>query len=412
MRRYLERTLFWLEWGVMGLLLGITLIWPRSGVAGIPVWTLVVAFAGYTLVANLAQRHLRTRRAFAWRYVLDLPVTALVYFLAGEPGGPLFVLFILGIDCAAASMRLHGTLIYTGITAAAFGVTDLMLWSGLPGPLEVRQLLTRLVILGLVGIGMAILTRRLVLEHEVTQSVRDEAERLEVLDGLRADFVSSVSHDLRTPLTAIHVGLGMLDAGTAQQLAPDERQLLSDARANASRLGRLIDDLLTYNQLEVGTLRLDAEPVDLRTLVTDAISSVQSLLASKRQTLETQLLTPLPIVGDPRRLEQVVVNLLANAHHHTPEGSHIAFSGRLSNEEALLSVRDNGPGIPREELETIFKRFHRVVGTGQGSGLGLAIAKGIVELHRGRIWAESGPGEGASFHVALPVTGRRESMGR
>ncbi|MDP9380071.1 MAG: hypothetical protein M3Q29_07960, partial [Chloroflexota bacterium] len=160
MHRYLERALFWLEWVTMAVLLVITLIRPRSGLAGIPTWALVLAFATYTLLANVVQSRLHTPQAFAKRYILDLPVTALVYFLAGEPGGPLFVLFVLGIDCAAASMSLQGTLIYTAVTATTLGVIDLMLEEGLSTATNIRLLLTRIVIVALVGVGMAILTRR------------------------------------------------------------------------------------------------------------------------------------------------------------------------------------------------------------------------------------------------------------
>ncbi len=398
----LERALFWLEWVAMGLLLVITLVRPRSGLAGIPTWALVLAFAGYSLLANLAQSRIGTPQAFARRYVLDLPVTALVYFLAGEPGGPLFLLFVLAIDCAAASMSLRGTLIYTAVAATTVGTVDLILYRGAPGPVDVRLLLTRVVIVALVGVGMAILTRRLVLEHEEAQSVRGEVERREELDRLRSEFISTVSHDLRTPLTAIQAGLGMLEMGAASELGPDERRLLSDARLNTGRLGRLIDDLLAYNQLETGVLHVDRQPVDLRALVMSASSSVHSLLLSKEQTLEVDIPEPLRVLGDSQRLEQVVMNLLANAHHHTPRGSRIVVTARLTESQAVLSVSDNGPGIPVEEMENVFRRFHRVAGTGQGSGLGLAIAKGIVELHGGRIWVESAPGKGALFRVALP----------
>ncbi len=401
---YLERALFWLEWVAMGLLLVITLVRPRSGLAGIPTWALVLAFAGYSLLANLAQSWLGTPRAFARRYVLDLPVTALVYFLAGEPGGPLFLLFVLAIDCAAASMSLRGTLIYTAVAAVTVGAIDLILYRGAPGPVDVRLLLTRVVIVALVGVGMAILTRRLALEHEEAQSIRGEVERREELDRLRSEFISTVSHDLRTPLTAIQAGLGMLEMGAASQLAPDERRLLSDARLNTGRLGRLIDDLLAYNQLETGALQMGRRPVDLHALAMSVASSMHSLLISKEQVLEVDLPEPLRVLGDPQRLEQVLLNLLANAHYHTQRGSRIVLTARLTNGEAVLSVSDNGPGIPAEEVENVFRRFHRVAGTGQGSGLGLAIAKGIVELHGGRIWVESAPGKGAVFRVALPCS--------
>jgi len=114
----------------------------------------------------------------------------------------------------------------------------------------------------------------------------------------------------------------------------------------------------------------------------------------------------LPCVGDARRLQQVVVNLLANAHRHTPEGTHIIVRGEATATEAHLSVRDNGPGIPAGEQEVIFRRFYRVpspiVSAVGGSGLGLAIARGMVELHGGRMWAESETGQGATFLVVLP----------
>ncbi|MDP9354885.1 MAG: HAMP domain-containing histidine kinase, partial [Chloroflexota bacterium] len=166
------------------------------------------------------------------------------------------------------------------------------------------------------------------------------------------------------------------------------------------RLGLLIDDLLAINQLESGTLRVDRMPLDLRSPATGAVATVQPLIREKGQVLEVDLPEPLPVMGDPRRLEQVIVNLVANANRHTPTGTSIALSGRVSSGDVVLSVRDTGPGIPAEELEAIFERYHRIGGI--GSGLGLAIARGIVELHGGRIWAESEPGEGATIHVVLP----------
>jgi two-component system sensor histidine kinase VicK len=101
-------------------------------------------------------------------------------------------------------------------------------------------------------------------------------------------------------------------------------------------------------------------------------------------------------------LEQVLVNLLANAHHHTPTGTRITVSARAEDSELLLSVRDTGPGIPPDELESIFDRFHRLSLADGGSGLGLAIARSLVQLHHGRIWAKSRPGAGVTFCVALP----------
>lgn len=188
----------------------------------------------------------------------------------------------------------------------------------------------------------------------------------------------------------------------ADRLRPEERDLLQNARRNAARLDMLIDDLLAYNQLETGTLHLDREPVDLRAVTMDAISTVHSLILEKGQHLEINLPEALLGDGDPGRLEQAIVNLLANAHRYTPEGARIGIAGRAADGEILLSVSDNGPGIPEAELEAIFQRFHRLGSEETGSGLGLAIARGIVELHGGRIWAESRPGHGATFRIILP----------
>ena len=239
------------------------------------------------------------------------------------------------------------------------------------------------------------LERQLLLE-------RDEAERLAELDRLRKEFISTVSHDLRTPLTAIRAGLGMVETSALDRLRPDEQRLVSNVRRNADRLRLLIDDLVTLNQLEAGALRLDREPLDLRTVVADAMSAVHAQIDEKQQQLEVDLPEPLPAEGDVRRLGQVVVNVLANAHQHTPSGTHIRVTGRPVDGQVQLSVCDTGPGIPPAELEPIFQRFHRYDHVQGGSGLGLAIARSMLELHGGRIWVESEPGAGATFHIALP----------
>ncbi len=403
---FLDRALFWLEAATMAVLLLITLAHPRTSLVGLPTWGILLLFAGYSLLVDQLQNRAHSLRAFRWRYVADLPVTALAYFLAGERGGPLFVLFILAADCAAATMTPRGTLLYAATAAVTMAFIDLALLPDSPPTAGLSALSIRLLVLALVGLGMALVMRRLLLERDVARSARDEAERLAELDRLQADFIASVSHDLRTPLTATQAGLGMLEMGIGKLLPSDERTLLTDARRNTERLGLLIDDLLAINQLESGTMQVERELFDLRIATAGAVSSVHSLIREKRQVLEVDLPEPLPVAGDPRRLEQVVVDLLANAHRHTPAGTRIAISGRVMSGDVVLSIRDDGPGIPAGELEAIFERYHRIGGA--GSGLGLAIARGIVELHGGRIWAESEPGEGAAIHVALPHNGNRE----
>jgi signal transduction histidine kinase len=397
-----EPALTWLRWTIIATMLLIVLAWPVPGRLGHPLWPLVAAFAGYNLLVELARRHVPRLRSFAWVPFLDLPVAGVLYFLDAEPGGPLFVAFYLAVVTAATCLSLRAAALYTAAVIALIVAIapTLPRWSPEPG--QLRELAARMVVLTMVGVGTAVLTQRLARQETVARSMREEAARLEELDRLRSEFVASASHDLRTPLTAAQAGLGFLDDSAAERLRPDERDLLANARRNVDRLGALIDDLLTANQLEAGALRLDREPFDLRLVVTDAMAAVHPLIHEKGQTLEVDLPTPLPVEGDARRLEHAVVNVLANAHRHTPTGACIAIAGRRDAGEARLTVGDDGPGIPPGDLERVFLRFYRR-GPAGGSGLGLANARGIVELHGGWIRAASEPGRGATFTIALPL---------
>lgn len=401
--RFVGRTLRWVRWATIAALLLLTLVQPEQARAGLPMWVLVLLFAVYNLFVDLFLRELAWARFVTWRAILDALAVGFVYFLGPEPGGPLFVLFFLAVVCATASMPLGSSLLYTAVLAGIAAILDLGLPAARAVADTINHLGSRLVVLGLVGAGMAILTRRLVLEQDATQLVRSEAERLTELERVREDFIATVSHELRTPLTAARAALGVLATSAGVRLQPEEQELLSTAERNVERLKLLIDDLLAFNQIEAGTFDLGREPLDLRAVVMSAIAAVQPLLREKGQSLEIDLPEPLPAVGDQRRLEQAVVNLLSNAYHHTPSGTHITIVGRATARELVLSLHDNGPGIPVEELEAIFERFYRLPPAAAGSGLGLAIAKAIIELHGGRIWAESRREDGTTFHISLPL---------
>ncbi len=400
---FLRWSLFRLRWATIVVLLLLTFMQPTSGRGGVATWLLVALFAGYNLLIELLRGRVPQLRSYTAVALLDLPVVGLLYVFGAEPGGPLFLLLFLATDCAAVSMPLRPAMFYTGGVAAIATITDVVLLMWSPSEGDIRLLIVRLVMLLLVAVGMAILTRRLTMEQDTARADRLEAERLATLDQLRTDFFATVSHDLQTPLTAARAGLAMLQLSAAEQLPPDQRDLLDTSRRNIEYLTVLIADLLTYNQLAAGTFQLEQEPVDLRAVVTAALSVAQPLLREKEQPLELDLPVPLPCYGDMRRLEMVVINLLANAHRHTPRGTRIAISGQADARETRLTVADDGPGIPSDEHEAIFRRFYRLGATGDGSGLGLAIVRRLVELHGGRIAVESAPGAGARFHLTLPA---------
>ncbi len=400
---FLRWSLFLLRWATILVLLLLTAMQPTNGRGGIATWALVALFAGYNVLVELLRGRVPQLRSYTAVALLDLPVVGLLYAFGAEPGGPLFLLLFLATDCAAVSLPLRLAMLYTGGAAAIATITDvvLLMWSPTGG--DIRLLVVRLVMLLLVAVGMAIVTRRLTMEQEEARVGRQEAERLATLDRLRTDFIATVSHDLQTPLTAARAGLAMLQLSATEQLPPDQREVLDTSRRNIEYLTILIGDLLTFNQLEAGTFQIEREPVDLRAVVAAALRVAQPLLQEKDQALELDLPEPLPCRGDMRRLEQVVINLLANAHRHTPRGTRIAITGAADAHVARLTVADDGPGIPVEEQEAIFRRFYRVGAAGDGSGLGLAIVRRLVELHGGQIAVESAPGAGARFHLTLPT---------
>jgi len=401
--RFLRRALSRLRWATIAALLLLTILQPMTGRIGLPSWSLLLMFAAYNALCQVIQPRWPIRRAIARQAILDLPATGVVYLLSAHPGGAAYVLVVLAVVCAAVSLSPRSTLLYTAAALVMVAAVEptLPMWSTTGG--QVLELGARLIALALVGIGATVLAQHLTLEEAAARANRDEATRLTELDRLRNAFVATISHDLQTPLAAMRASLGLLDASAADRLHREERELLDSARRNNQYLGLLIDDLLALNELEAGTLRLGRQPLDLRTIAAASLATIHPLLEDKGQTLEVDLPTaPLPVLGDARRLGQMLTNLLHNAHRHTPPGSRIVLSGRDTPAEVFLSVMDNGPGIPAADLEAAFRRFHRLATQGEGSGLGLAIARELVELHGGRIWAESGPGEGATFHVALP----------
>ena len=399
---FLNSALFWLRWIIIGAMLLISLVWPLASRTGHPIWAYLLVFAAYNLLAELLRQRLPRLRPARWVPLLDLPIAGLLYFFDAEPTGPLFGLFYVAVVSAAICLPLVATLVYTAITIAlvALIAPTLPLWAGTT--MDIRHLGVRLAILSLVGIGTAVLCQQLVREAAAARSSRDEAERLAELDRLRSEFIASISHELRTPLTANQASLGLLELSASDRLTADERQLLANARRNAERLKLLIDDLIAFNQLEAGALQLDHEPLDVRAVVREAVTAVQPLMGAKAQTLTLDLPEPLPIAGDGRRLEQVLVNLLANAYQHTPTGTRITVTGQVTDGHIELTISDTGPGIPPEQLEAIFQRFHRLDPHTGGSGLGLAIARALIELHGGRVWAESQPGQGTTLHLTLP----------
>jgi PAS domain S-box-containing protein len=241
--------------------------------------------------------------------------------------------------------------------------------------------------------------------EQVLRDLEDSRRELRNADQAKDRFLAVVSHELRTPLTAMLgwvrlLTTGMLDDATSARALPVIER-------NTKLLAQLIDDLLDVSRIVAGKLRLEAGPVDLVAVIESAIEAVQGLADAKSIGLKA-VLDPSAgsLVGDPGRLQQVVWNLLSNAIKFTPSRGRIDLRLERAGTHARLRVRDTGRGISRELLPHIFDRFRQDDATRRhgGLGLGLAIVRHIVELHEGRVWAESdGEGRGATLVVELPL---------
>jgi signal transduction histidine kinase len=238
-------------------------------------------------------------------------------------------------------------------------------------------------------------------------TLRDITRETEV-DRMKSEFIATVSHELRTPMTSIKGALGLVLGGATGPVAEEQRELLTIAQTNVDRLIRLVNDILDLSRIESGRLELRKVPAGINEVVLTAVRELESVRQQRGLHLTTDLAEPLPLAEiDPDRIGQVLVNLLGNAYKFTDPGGQVTVRTRQVAGEIRVQVADNGPGIPRAQLESIFERFHRAPSAASrragGSGLGLAIARAIVEEHGGRIWAESDVGKGAVFTFALPI---------
>src|SRR6266404_4268891 len=237
--------------------------------------------------------------------------------------------------------------------------------------------------------------RALLADEAQAAQVRVEAERV------RNALLSAVSHDLRTPLTAITGAASAALEGEARIDAVTRRELLESIRDEAERLNRLVNNLLDVTRLESGSLRLRREWIPVEELVGVALARLAAPLRERKVT--TRLPEDLPPVHvDGLLVEQVFINLIENATKHTPAGQPIDVEARREGNEVVVEIADRGPGLPAGEEQKIFDKFYGV-GAAGGAGLGLTICRAIVEAHGGRIGGQPRPGGGAIFRFSLPA---------
>ena len=243
-------------------------------------------------------------------------------------------------------------------------------------------------------------------EREGTILVFHDLTRLKQLERTREEFVANVSHELRTPLSLIKGYVETLLDGARDNPEVAER-FLKIIERNANRLDLLIQDLLTISALESGRMKLELQPVELKSLAEKVLAFLHTKAENKSVTLVNEL-PELTANADANRLDQVLANLVDNAiKYGRPDGLVTVGGKKLDDGRLEIFVRDDGPGIPPEALDRVFERFYRVDKARSrdqgGTGLGLSIVKHIVQAHGGEVRCESKLGEGATFFFTLPA---------
>lgn len=239
--------------------------------------------------------------------------------------------------------------------------------------------------------------------------VRELASLREV-DRAKSEFMATMSHDFRSPLTVVRGVLELLLSERPGALNERQRELAGRAERNVHRLEEFAEDVLEMARIEQGVVTLEVEEVDMSALLREVVDDHRALGEARRQTIALHTDERLTVAGDPSRIRQIVSNLLSNAVKYAPGGSPITVSAARDGAAVRVRVSDRGPGVPRDDRERIFEPFTRGrrAGDTAGVGLGLSIARSFAELHRGSLRYEDVPDGGAAFVLSLPRPGAAE----
>ena len=259
------------------------------------------------------------------------------------------------------------------------------------------------------GDGCELAELKQTLEERVRE-LNAATQKLQELDRLKSAFVSTVSHELRTPMTSIKGYVENMLDGLTGPLSEKQSYYLERVRFNVDRLTRTIDDLLDLSRIEAGRVELSLHDVSLGAMLAEVVEAFEPSAKAKGLLLLIDCsVVETTVPADPPKLRQILSHLVQNAMKFTPPHGRITLAVEPSPEGAVLfTVSDTGIGVPPHERTKVFERFYRgeaVAVEQRGAGLGLAIAKSLVELHRGRIWVESEPGQGSRFLFTIPAPG-------
>lgn len=233
----------------------------------------------------------------------------------------------------------------------------------------------------------------------------DEAnKKLKELDKLKSAFVSNVSHEFKNPLFIIRDAVSVVLEGLTETKNTKQKEMLEMVVRNANRMLRLVMNLLDISKIESGKMEMEIEEIQLASLLEEILEEYRSEISKKGINLKKNIFANVGVIqADKDKMIEVIVNLLSNAIKYTSKGGDIFIKLEGQDKEVRFEISDTGPGIAEENIAKIFDKFERVTAEKQeGTGLGLPIAKDIVELHKGKMWAESEFGKGSKFIFTIP----------
>lgn len=245
------------------------------------------------------------------------------------------------------------------------------------------------------------------IQEKYTSELQLRNREVEQADRLKSEFLSSMSHELRTPLHTIIGFSELLGEELKGPLNDEQKRFVEHIHRDSLHLLALINEILDLSKIEAGRIELRNEIFDMSGAIEEVLLSIRPHGEAKSIRIEADLMEGVTLAADRLRFKQILFNLLSNAVKFTPEGERIRVDSTLRDGFVELAVKDNGIGIPKEEQENVFDKFHQVrettTGVREGTGLGLTITKALVEKHGGRIWLESEPGKGSRFVFTIPI---------
>ena len=246
------------------------------------------------------------------------------------------------------------------------------------------------------GLNLGVIT----VLHDITELKR--------LDKIKSDFVSMVSHEIRSPMNSVLMQIRVIMDGLAGEVTDKQREILERAEGKIESLSTMASELLDLARIESGLISQEKELVQMASIIADQVAFHQAGAQRQLVTIELESLPDIPpMMANRCNMEEVLSNLISNAVKYSPHGGRIVVSAKPDNGYLIIRITDEGLGIPEEDLERIFSRFYRVKNEDtryiHGTGLGLSIVKSIVEAHHGSIRAESLPERGSTFRVCLPI---------